>query len=197
MTKGDDTRGAILERALDLSTQVGLEGLTIGALAKDMGMSKSGLFAHFASKEDLQVQVLDAAAARFVEDVVAPALRAPRGLPRLEVLFAGWLDWATRALTGGCPFVSAATEFDDRAGPVHDRLVIHLQAVFGFIARAAGIAVAEGHCRPDLDLEQFVFEFWAILLSFHHFARLLRRDDARARAGHAFSQLLRRSAASS
>jgi len=191
MTKGEETRARILVQALDHASGVGLEGLTVGDLAGKVGMSKSGLYAHFSSKEDLQCQVLDTAAEQFVDVVVAPALKEPRGLPRIRALFRLWLDWATRQLSGGCPFVAAAVEFDDRPGAVRDRLVSHLKDVLGTIARAASISVEEGHFREDLDTEQFAFEFWGILQAFHHFARLFRHEDARARADAAFEALVR------
>jgi AcrR family transcriptional regulator len=195
MTKGDETRSVILRQALDLSSEVGLEGLTVGALAKQVGMSKSGLYAHFESKEDLQSQVLDAAAALFVDVVVSKALTRPRGLPRVEALFQNWLGWTTEKLSGGCPFIAAATEYDDRPGPVRDTLVGHLLDVIGTIARAAQISVDEGHFRADLDVDQFAFEFWAILLAYHHFCRLMRQDDARKRAKRAFAALIRNAGA--
>src|SRR5512132_1431572 len=119
MRKGEATRAAILDRGVRLATQIGLEGLTIGRLATDLGLSKSGLFAHFHSKEALQIQVLDAAAERFVEKVVRPAVRQPRGEPRVMALCDQWLAWAkTTSGPGGCLFVAAAAEFDDRAGAV-------------------------------------------------------------------------------
>ena len=121
--KGADTRHAVLERAVTLASRVGLGGLTIGTLAEDLQLSKSGLFGHFRSKEALQIQVLDHAAARFVDAVVRPALAQPRGEPRLRSLFHRWLDWARSSpMPGGCLFVAAATELDDQAGPVRDRL---------------------------------------------------------------------------
>ena len=190
MNKGEATRSAILAQALDLSSKVGLEGLTIGALAKQAGMSKSGLYAHFRSKENLQCQVLDAAAARFVKVVFRPALRQPRGLPRIRALFEYWLDWDTNELIGGCPFVSAAAEFDDRPGAVHDRLVRHQRDLFRSLGKAAQLSIDKGHLRKDLDVSQFVFELWGILLSYHYFARLLRHSDARAKAREAFESLM-------
>jgi len=190
MSKGHETHTAILEQALDLSTQVGLEGLTVGTLASRAGMSKSGLYAHFASKEDLQIQVLDAAAELFQDVVFIPALREPRGLPRLQKLFDLWLDWDTDRLSGGCPFIAAATEYDDRPGAVRDKLVTHLENVIYGIARGARIGVEESHFRRDLDADQFAYEFWGILTSYHHFARLMRRDDAAERARQAFAGLI-------
>ena len=110
-----------MDRAIELARRVGLEGLTIGRLADDLDLSKSGLFAHFRSKEALQVQVLDGAAARFVAMVLEPAVKAPRGEPRMRMLFERWLDWERRP--GGCVFVQAAADLDDRDGPARDRLV--------------------------------------------------------------------------
>ena len=190
MSKGDDTRRFILHQALDLSTQVGLEGLTVGTLAKRVGMSKSGLYAHIGSKEELQSQVLDAAVALFVEQVLTKVFQHPRGLPRVRELFQLWLNWTTDTLSGGCPFIAAAAEFDDRPGPVRDTLVRHQRDVIETIERATRISVAEGHFHADLDVEQFAFGFWAILLAYHHFARLMRRDDARDLAGRAFDKLV-------
>ena len=197
VSKGDDTRQVILRQALELSSELGLEGLTVGVLAKRVGMSKSGLYAHFDSKEALQSQVLEAAAERFVEVVLRPAIALPRGLPRVEALFHRWVDWSVAELRGGCPFIAASAEYDDRPGPMRDLVVHHLEAVYATISRAAAIAVDEGHFRVDLDIDQFAFEFWGILLSFHHFARLLERDDAQQLASSAFDLLLARATSQS
>lgn len=192
MAKGDDTRSSILWQALDLSTEVGLEGLTVGTLAKRMGMSKSGLYAHFESKEDLQKQVLDTAADLFVDTVVAPALKKPRGLPRVKALFEGWLDWISSPhMSGGCPFIGASTELDDRPGPVRDTLVGHFRDLTGVVTRVAQVAIEEGHFRRDLDVDQLAFELWGILHAHHHFSRLMGSPDARTRAGLAFANLVR------
>ena len=124
MSKGDLTKSSILNHATDLASQVGLTGLSIGVLAKDLELSKSGLFAHFKSKEALQIQVLEHGAGISSMAVVRPALQQPRGEPRLRALFDGWLGWDQNgALPGGCVFVAAASELDDRPGPVRDRLV--------------------------------------------------------------------------
>lgn len=192
MSKGDDTRRSILSDALELSSELGLEGVTIGMLARKAGMSKSGLYAHFQSKEQLQCQVLDAAAERFVDVVLAPAFKAPRGIERIEVLFARWLVWEQTAFPGGCLFISAATEFDDRQGPVRDHLVGHVGDVLGAIARSARIAAEVGQFRTDVDDEQFAFDFWGVLLSYNHFSRLLGRADAEARAKRSLAALIDR-----
>ncbi len=190
MSKGDQTRAAILDRALDHSTEVGLEGLSVGTLARKVGLSKSGLYAHFDSKEDLQRQILDTDAVRFVDRVVRPALAAPRGVPRIEAFVARWLDWSSSGLAGGCPFVSAATEFDDRPGPVRDTLVGHLRTLTETIATSAALAVQEGHLKDNLDVDQFAFQIWSILLAYHHYARLLDDVAARARAETACAELI-------
>jgi len=192
MSKGEDTRAAILGRALAVTSELGLEGLSIGSLAQDLGMSKSGLFAHFGSKEDLQLQVLELAVERFVAAVVQPALAAPRGEPRVRALFDNWLAWAEATfLPGGCVFIAAANELDDRPGPLRDRLVESQQQWLAVLARAARIAQEEGHFRGDLDAEQFAYETYAVALAYHHFRRLLRDPGARDRARRAFDDLMR------
>jgi len=191
MRKGEETRTAVLDHALREASRVGLEGLSIGNLARDLGMSKSGLFAHFQSKEALQLQVLEAAAARFMETVVAPALREPRGEPRLRVLFQRWIGWSEACgLPGGCLFVTAAVELDDREGPVREALVRFQLDWIAALARAVRIAVEVGHFRAGLDPEQFAHDLYAVILGYHHAHRLLRQPQARARAERAFEALL-------
>lgn len=190
MNKRNDTRTAILNEALDLASELGLEGLTIGTLARRVDMSKSGLYAHFESKEALQIQVLDAAAELFTAEVLRPALQAPRGRARLQTLFDRWVAWSSDAYSGGCPFIAAATELDDQDGPVRETLVRHLQTAQGMVGTIAEAGIEAGQFRADLQIEQFVFEFWGILLSFHHFSRLMRRTDASALAHRSFTRLL-------
>jgi AcrR family transcriptional regulator len=191
MTKGAETRHAILDRAIRLASEAGLEGLTIGTLADDLELSKSGLFAHFRSKEALQIQVLDHAADVFIQSVVRPALKAPRGEPRLRVLFERWLDWArANELPGGCLFVAAASELDDRPGPVRDRLVELQRDWFGVIAISFLKGVVEGHFREDADPDQFAQDLYGIMLGYHHASRLLQDPAAERRARRAFEQLL-------
>ena len=191
MTKGAETRDRILDRAFRLATREGLDGLTLGTLASELGLSKSGLFAHFRSKEELQVEILQTAAARFEETVVKPAFRAARGLPRLKKLFENWLHWLNDpALPGGCLFVAAAAELDDKEGRPRDYLVGTQRQMRDVLARAAQLAVAEGHFAKGLDCDQFAFEMYGIILAYNYWKRLLRdaRPEARARA--AFQRLL-------
>ena len=191
MGKGEDTRREILDHAVGLASQVGLEGLSIGRLAEDLELSKSGLFAHFRSKEALQIDVLQHASERFVLGVIRPALKSPRGEPRLRALFTLWLEWARgRPLPGGCLFVAAATELDDKAGPVRDQLVRTQREWLGFLAGATRIAIEEGHFRKDTDPEQLAHDLYGIMLAWNHAARLLDDKKADARARTAFENLL-------
>ena len=192
MTKGEDTRQAILGEALSLASEVGLGGVSIGALAERVRMSKSGLFAHFSSRENLEVAILDEAARRFVDLVVVPALREKRGEPRVRALFERWLLWARQDfLPGGCIFAAAAVELDDRPGPARDRLVATQKDWLATLAGAARIAVEEGHFRPDLDPAQLAFEVYTLAYGYHSLSRLLRDGSAEGRARAAFERLLR------
>ncbi|WP_297082622.1 TetR/AcrR family transcriptional regulator [uncultured Demequina sp.] len=195
MGKGQATRALVLEHGLEVASELGLEALTIGTLAERAQLSKSGLYAHFSSKEDLQCQVLDAGAARFELEVMAPAIAQPRGLPRVEAIQRGWMRWETEVLAGGCPFIAAAAEYDDREGPVRDRAEHHIGRMVAAVERAASIAVEEGHFRADLDVQQFAFELWGIVLGYQQFARLLRHPDAATMTLRAFADLNARAAA--
>ena len=191
MRKGAETRQTILEHAFDLARRVGLQDLTIGRLADDLELSKSGVFAHFKSKEALQVQVLDAAAARFIDLVVRPALAAPRGEPRLRALFDRKLQWDGRHDSpGGCIFMQAAFELDDRAGVARDRLVQLQRDWLEAIATTVSGAITEGQFRPDTDPQQFAYSFQSIVLGYHHATRLMRDPRAEERARTAFEQLI-------
>jgi AcrR family transcriptional regulator len=191
MGKGADTRERILDFAFRAAGRDGLEGLTLGSLAADLGLSKSGLFAHFRSKEDLQVEVLRAAAARFEDLVMRPAFRAPRGVPRIKKLVDNWLRWISNpSMPGGCIFVAAAVELDDREGRPREFLVAAQLGLRDAIVRAAQMAIDEGHFRKNLDCQQFAFELVSILLGYNHARRLLREPKAEARARAAFERLI-------
>lgn len=192
MTKGDDTRQAILGEAIALASEVGLAGVTIGVLAERVKMSKSGLFAHFSSKDNLDVAILDEASRRFVDLVVVPALRQKRGEPRVRALFENWQGWAKQdAMPGGCVFVAAAAELDDRPGPARDKLVASQKDWLSTLAGAARIAVDEGDFRSDLDTAQFAAEMYALAFGFHTLERLLRDRTSDRRARAAFDRLVR------
>ena len=188
MTKGEETRQAILSRAFELATVGGVSGLSIGRLAEETGLSKSGLFAHFGSKEALEVAVVEEASRQFVQAVMVPALRQPRGEPRLRALFDNWIAWGQRP--GGCFFVGVSAELDDRPGPPRDALVRSIKDWIDDLAKAVRIAISEGHFRPDIDAEQFAFDIYGIMLGMHTFHRFLREPTTLDRARKAFDRLL-------
>jgi AcrR family transcriptional regulator len=191
MTKGTDTRAAILEEAANLASINGLNGLTIGSLAAHTGMSKSGLFRHFGSKEELQVATLRAGVDRFTDTVVRPALKVPRGIGRVRALFDRWLEWATgQGFAGGCIFIPASFELDDQPGTARDYLVSTQQAWLDLLATTARKAVETGDFRLDLDTAQFAHEFNTILLGFNQAHRLMRDPQAAERALSQFERLL-------
>jgi AcrR family transcriptional regulator len=191
MSKGDRTRDAILRDALDTASVYGLEGLSIGALAKRTGMSKSGLFAHFGSKADLQLATLKAGVQRFIQIVIQPALKAPRGVARITGLFDNWLGWASGlGPPGGCVLLAASMEWDDKEGPVREYLVGTQQEWLGFVAEAAHLTVTTGEFHSDVDCMQFAHDLNAIFMDFHLSTRLLRDPEAPTRAQRALTRLI-------
>ena len=192
--KGNTTRQAILAHAGLLATRVGLEGVTIGRLAEDLDLSKSGLFAHFRSKEELQVQTIEHQRVRFVETVVRPVLAAAGGEDRVRTLFDRWMAWRT-SQPGGCFFAAASFELDDRPGPVRDRLAGLQREWLNTITRIAESAVKRGFFRAELDPELWAHEFYGMMLSYHLAEQLLRDPNATTRVHRAFDLLLARSRA--
>jgi AcrR family transcriptional regulator len=190
MRKGELTRRTILDEAVQVASQYGLGGLTIGQLAEHTGMSKSGLFAHFKAKESLQLQVLEHGREQFIDNVIRPALAAPRGLPRVRTLFDQWLTWSGARFNGGCLFVAAAAELDDPPGPARDALVRSERDWLESIATIAATAIAEGELRDDLDVDQFAFELHGVMLTHHHASRLLHDERAPERTRRAFESLI-------
>jgi len=192
MSKGEETRSAVLTHALALASRLGLEGVTIGVLAEEVGLSKSGLFAHFKSKEALQVAILDEATSRFVVGVVSPALRQPRGEPRVRALYENWMRWVrSEFLPGGCIFIQAMVELDDRPGVARDRLVASQRDWIDTLATAARIAKEEGHFRADLDPQQLAQELVQLAYGGHLLSRTLRDPAIDARTASAYERLLR------
>ena len=189
--KGEDTRTGILDRAVNLASLEGLEGLTIGRLADDLSMSKSGLFAHFGSKEELQLATVEAARNRFVDEVVRPALAAPRGYPRLMAICRAWLDYVQREVfPGGCFFAAASFEFDGRPGPVRDAIAVAMDAWLETLEKAIRLAKEEGHLDPKVDPAQLAFELNALFFG-ANFAWNLRHDrKAFSRAERAIRERL-------
>ena len=190
LLKGQQTRAAILDAALGLASQMGLEGLSIGALAEVTRMSKSGVFAHFGSREELQISVVREYHAKFKEEVFVPAMRLPRGLPRLRSLFDLWVRRVSVEIDSGCLYISGAVEFDDRPGPVRDALVAMVQSWQDALERAIAMAVAEGHLRADTEAEQMLFEVHGLILALHHDARFLCKPGAVERARAAFARVV-------
>lgn len=188
-TKGAATRDSIIERAYHIVRMEGFEGLSIGSVAASVSMSKSGVFAHFGSREDLQLAVLDAAAQRFTEQVFVPAIRERRGLPRLEAIGRRWMKWL-RSEQGGCPMVSAAIEYDDRPGAIRDRVIFYQTRLRKELARAIDMAIESGELRADTDPAQLAFEIFGVELAMHHDSRLFGFDDAIQRSERALERLI-------
>ena len=190
--KGQQTKAAIVDAALSLATQVGLEGLSIGALAEVIQMSKSGVFAHFGSREELQISVIREYHQRFEQEVFYPSLSKPRGLPRLRALFANWMQRTSVEVRSGCIYISGAVEFDDRPGPVRDALAESVQTWHEAMKRAIVFAREEGHLAADTDEEQMLFEIHGLILALHYEARFLKNPSSIARANMGFENILRR-----
>jgi len=188
MTRGKDTKMAILEAGLDMASRLGLECVSIGALAKTTKMSKSGLFAHFQSKENLQIAIVDYAGQVFSENVIAPALKTAAGIPRIRTLVDNWINWSSE-LAGGCIFVSASSEYSDRPGRVRDRLLRQQQDWIDCLSRIARSAVNAGAFRKDIDCEQFAFDLYSLLLGFYLYHQLLHNGETRKRQEEALERL--------
>ncbi|RZI83880.1 MAG: TetR/AcrR family transcriptional regulator [Rubrivivax sp.] len=169
---------------------MGIEGLSIGALAEVTGMSKSGVFAHFGSREELQISVIREYHERFSAEVFLPAIREQRGLPRLRAMFDRWVAMVATEIDSGCIYISGAVEFDDRPGPVRDALAGMVLTWHGALGRAISMAMDMGHLRRDTDPMQMLFEIHGLILSLHHDARFLRSKGAEDRARVAFERVV-------
>jgi AcrR family transcriptional regulator len=190
--KGERTRQSILERAVDLASVEGLEGLTIGRLAEDLGMSKSGLFAHFGSKEELQLATIEAAGERFIDEVFRPALNEPRGYPRLIAICRAWINYVKRGVfPGGCFFAAASFEFDGRPGPVRDAIAKAMDDWMNALERAVRMAQDEGHLEPSVDAGQLAFEINSLFFGCNFSWQLRRDKKAIERATRAIEDRLR------
>ena len=197
LQKGQQTKMAIVDAALGLATQIGLEGLSIGALAEATQMSKSGVFAHFGSREEMQISVILQYFAQFEQDVFYAALSEYRGLPRVKALFANWMKRVAVEIQSGCIFISGAVEFDDRPGPVRDALATSVQTWLSAMNRAIVLAKACGHLRDDADEEQMAFEIHGLILALHYEARFLKKPGSIDRANKGFDNILARYGATS
>ena len=192
LLKGQQTKAAIVEAALGLASQIGLEGLSIGALAEITGMSKSGVFAHFGSREELQISVVREYHMRFEREIFYPALEMPRGLPRLQTLFDRWMVRTSAEIDSGCIYISGAVEFDDRSGPVRDALVASVSSWQDALRRAVKLAQQEHQLQSEADPEQIAFEIHGLILALHYEPRFLRRAGALGRARQGFARLIER-----
>ncbi len=192
--KGQQTKAAIVDAALALAAQIGLEGLSIGAVAELTSMSKSGVFAHFGSREELQISVVREYHARFEQEVFYPALTAPRGLPRLRAMFANWMKRSSTEIESGCIYISGASELDDRPGPVRDALVESVTIWRAAVYRAVVLAKSSGHLRAESDERQIAFELHGLILALHYEARFLRVPGSIDRATAGFDDILARHA---
>jgi AcrR family transcriptional regulator len=190
LSKGLTTKNSILDRAMVLSSEVGLDGVTIGRLAEDLSLSKSGLFAHFSSKEALQVQIIERAAQTFTSLVIEPSLKHPRGLARLEALLKAWKTWPDKCGLKGCFFVPATVELDDKPGPARDILVRQQRDWISFLAHAFSLAVQQGELRADTDTAQCAIEVYGMYLAYHFNKRLLKNRAAESQLTAAYQALI-------
>ena len=190
MRKGEQTRAAILDVALELASRNGLEGLTIGLLADRMSMSKSGVFAHFGSREDLQLEVVKLYHHRFEQEVFYPSIKETRGLPRLVAMYTRWVKRVSVEIASGCIYISGAVEYDDREGPIREELVSMVRAWQGALLRSVEQAIELKHLHTGFDAEQLVFEMLGLILALHHDARFLRNPGAVERARAGFERLI-------
>ena len=185
MRKGELTRAAILDMALELASRDGLEGLTIGLLADKMNMSKSGVFAHFGSREDLQLDVLKLYHQRFEQEVFFPSMQETRGIARLTSMYGRWIKRVSVEIASGCIYISGAVEYDDRPGPIRDELAAMVRLWQGALLRCVQQAIESGDLQQGTDAAQVVYEMYGLILALHHDARFLRMPGSveRARAG--------------
>jgi AcrR family transcriptional regulator len=190
--KGVKTKAAIVDAALGLATQIGLEGLSIGALAEVTQMSKSGVFAHFGSREELQISVVREYHARFEQEVFFPALETKRGLPRLNALFAHWMKRTSVEIDSGCLYISGAVEFDDRPGPVRDAIASSVKTWLSAMDRAVRQAQELGQLNEHADPSQILFEIHGLILALHYEARFLKTPGSMERALQGFAGILQR-----
>ena len=190
MRKGELTRAAILDVALDLASRDGLEGLTIGLLADKMNMSKSGVFAHFGSREDLQLEVLKLYHHRFEQEVFFPSVKEPRGIARLRAMYARWVKRVSVEVASGCIYISGAVEYDDRPGPIREELMAMVGAWQAALLRCVQQCIEVGDLKAGSDAQQMVYEMYGLILALHHDARFLRIPGSLERAATGFERLI-------
>ncbi len=189
MGKGEETKLKILDKGLELASALGLEGLSIGVLAKATGMSKSGLFAHFNSKQSLQICVMEHAADLFSRQVIIPALNTPAGIPRIRRITENWIRWS-KEWSGGCIFIAAPAEYSDRPGKVRDCVMAQQGNWNDCLIRIAQSAKDVGDFRADTDCPVFAFELYSLIMGFFIFHSSLDHPDADQLMDRAFDRLI-------
>ncbi len=189
-TKGEATRASILDAAVRLAALEGFGALTIGTLAEKAGMSKSGLFAHFGSKDELQVATLDEAVRRYNDVAFLPALKVARGLRRLRALTNNWLHWVEASALHSCPMMSAMNEFDGRPGVMQEAITEHMQRLNNEIMRGVQMTIASGEFKADTDCEQFAFEMFGIVATSYRSRNLFQDKRALVLANRALDRLI-------
>ncbi len=189
MIKGSTTKNTIIEAGLEVASRFGLECVTIGNLAKETKMSKSGLFAHFQSKENLQIEILEHASVEFSQYVVIPALKTERGIPRIKKLVNRWIEWSYK-LSGGCIFVTTSSEYSERPGKIRDVLLHQQESWIDCLHRVATSAIKAGDFRKNIDCDQFAYDLYSLLLGFHYYDRLLNDKKSKKRQNVALERLL-------
>lgn len=191
--KGIETRQLILSTAMKIASTHGIQGITIGELAKAIGMSKSGLFAHFENKDNLQLEILKMASDHFIDKVLKPAFSKPRGLPRIKALFQNWMDYLKddKYLPGGSIFIAASFELDDRPGLLKDFVQKSQNDLILNIEKSVQIAMDCGDLKPSTDKEEFAWKLYSFVLGFHHYKRMLHSEQAESLIQKAFEDLIK------
>lgn len=190
MVREKNTKIAILEKGLEMASHLSLEAITIGGLAKEMNMSKSGLFAHFQSKENLQIEILNFAAKHFTEYVISPALKAERGIPRIRAIVDNWIKWGS-LFSGGCIFVDATTEFNDRPGNIHNILIGQQKQWVDVLRRIGESAIKAGDIKQDTDCDQFAYDLYSLVLGHYYYDQLLKDPKLEKRKENSLNNFLK------
>lgn len=191
--RGEATKKLILDTAMKIASTLGIQGITIGELAKAIGMSKSGLFAHFENKDNLQLEILKLASDNFVEKVMKPAFKQPRGVARIKALFENWMEFLRddSSLPGGSIFIAASFELDDRPGLLKDFVQKTQNDLILNIEKTVQIAIDNGDLKPTTNKHEFAWKLYSFVLGFHHFKRMLNHPEAEGFIRKSVSDLIK------
>lgn len=195
MSKTLEKRLTILDTALSLVRQIGFESVSIASLASEVGMSKSGLFAHFNSKEKMHLMILDHAADSFSEDIFKKSISKPRGIPRLEAIIKNWIKWYKNGDGGTCPFIAASVEYDSKPGPVKNRIKSHTRQLISSLSYTAQICVDEGQFKNNTDTDQFAYELYSLIVGHLIYLRTMESKAASRLFQNSINQLIQRNLA--